>query len=85
MGRHRSLVRGDAGEIFTVSLNTSDAIDLVIEIYADGDTLTPLADVDDNLTGEGEELTFTLPEDGLFIIRIREYFGKTGTFSLTIS
>ncbi len=77
--------RGDAGEIFTVSIETNDEIDLVIEIYADGDTQTPLAEIDDNLFGEGEELTFTIPNDGLYIIRIREFFGETGSFILTIT
>ncbi len=77
--------RGDAGDIFTVSVVTSDPIDLVIEIYEDGNTLTTLDEVDSALSGEGEELTFTIPADGLYIIRIREFFGEPGTFVLTIN
>jgi hypothetical protein len=75
---------GELGDIFTVSVLTADDIDLVIEIYEDGDTLTALAEVDDNLSGGEEELTFTLPAEGLYIIRIREFFGEPGTFIMNI-
>jgi hypothetical protein len=76
--------RGETGEIFTVSISTNDNIDMVIEIFEEGNLLTPLAEIDDNLTGEDEELTFTLPADGLYIIRIREFFQDLGSFTLTI-
>jgi hypothetical protein len=76
--------RGETGEIFTVSISTDDNIDMVIEIFEEGNLLTPLAEIDDNLTGEDEELTFTLPSDGLYIIRIREFFQDLGSFTLTI-
>jgi hypothetical protein len=76
--------RGETGEIFTVSISTNDTIDMVIEIFEEGNLLTPLAEIDDNLTGEDEELTFTLPSDGLYIIRIREFFQDLGSFTLTI-
>jgi hypothetical protein len=74
--------RGEAGEIFTVSVITNDPIDTVIEIYDDNEV--QLADVDDNLSGVGETLTFTLPADGLYTIRIREFFGEAGSFFMTI-
>jgi hypothetical protein len=77
--------RGESGDIFTASVLTSDSIDLVIELFEDGITTTSLVEIDNNLSGEGEELTFTLPADGLYIIRIREFFGEPGTFVLTIS
>jgi serine/threonine-protein kinase len=77
--------RGDAGDIFTVSVSTFSSIDLVIEIYAENDTLTPLAEVDNNLSGEDEELTFTIPAEGLYIIRIRDFFGESGSFTMTIN
>ncbi|MFZ0548062.1 MAG: serine/threonine-protein kinase [Candidatus Promineifilaceae bacterium] len=76
--------RGDAGEIFTVSASPLDNIDLVIEIFADGDLLTPLAEADDNLSGEAEELTFTLPDDNLYVIRVREFFNDLGSFTVDI-
>jgi hypothetical protein len=76
--------RGDSGEIFTVSVSPNDNIDIVIEIFEDGNLLTPLAEADDNLFGEGEELTFTLPADGLYVIRVREFFLDLGSFTLTI-
>jgi serine/threonine protein kinase len=76
--------RGDTGEIFTVSVSTDDSIDLVIEIFEDGNFSTPLASIDDNLSGESEELTFTLPDDSLYVIRVREFFNDLGSFLLTI-
>lgn len=77
--------RGDTGEIFTVSVSTNDEIDIVVEIYEDGNFSAPVASVDDNLAGEGESLTFTLPDDQLYVIRVREFFGDTGSFVLTIN
>jgi hypothetical protein len=57
-------------------------MDLVIEIL-DLDE-NPLADIDDALSGEGEELQFTFEADGLFIIRIRDFFGDSGSFTMTL-
>jgi hypothetical protein len=76
--------RGNSGEIFTVAVTPDSAIDLVIEIYDADNLFEILAEIDANLSGQDEELTFTLPADGLYVIRIREFFGKPGVFVLTI-
>jgi hypothetical protein len=77
--------RGTAGEIFTVDVSTTDSIDLVIEIYDEDDLNTVLESVDNNLSGGIETLTYTLPADGLYVIRIKDFFGNSGSFLMTVN
>lgn len=74
---------GDAGDVFTVNVTSDENLDAVIEIinFDSGDIE---ADVDDKFPGGTEELTFTLPEDGLYIIRVRGFAGGGGSFSLVL-
>jgi hypothetical protein len=74
---------GDTGDIFTVNVTSDENLDAVIEIV-NFDTGDIEADVDDAFSGETEELTFTLPADGLYIIRVRGFAGGAGSFSLVL-
>jgi hypothetical protein len=73
----------EAGETVTLFAKTDDDVDLVLEILDFDDNL--IASVDDSLTGENEELTFTFAEEGLYIIRVSDYFGRgLGKFTMII-
>ena len=74
---------GDAGDIFTVNVTSDENLDAVIEVV-NFDTGDIEADVDDEFPGGTEVLTFTLPADGLYIVRVRGFAGGAGAFSLVL-
>jgi len=76
-------IGADAGDTINLTATTEDDVDLILEIWDFDDNV--LAKVDDGFSGEGEELSYTFEEDGLFIIRVSDFFaGGSGKFFLTI-
>jgi hypothetical protein len=77
------MVNAIAGDSFNFLAETFDDIDLYISITdADDNVLT---EVDDNFAPESEELTYKAPEDGLFFVRVGDFFEGQGEFVLTVS
>jgi uncharacterized protein YciU (UPF0263 family) len=72
-----------AGDEVEINVFSGDEIDLVIEITDFDDNV--LASVDDNLSGEAETLVYSVPQDGIFFIRISDYFEGAGEYDLFIS
>lgn len=76
-------VGADAGETIALTAKTDDDIDLILQ-FLDFDDVV-LAEVDDGFSGEGEELSYTFEEEGLYIIRVSDFFENgTGQFVLSI-
>jgi hypothetical protein len=73
---------GTAGETIEVSVDTDDELDLVISIVDADDNI--LVEVDETLSGEGELLSYAPPEDGLFFVRISDFFEGEGEYRLSL-
>ncbi|MFQ5420814.1 MAG: PPC domain-containing protein, partial [Anaerolineae bacterium] len=74
---------GAAGNSLEITTTTSDDVDLVIEILDTDDNIVGSADVE--LSGGTETLTYTFETDGLYFIRISDFFLDGGTFTMTLN
>jgi serine/threonine-protein kinase len=74
----------DQTETITILVEPDSDLDLVLEII-DRDSGNTLILIDDGLSGEPEELTFTFPAEGIYIIRVTEFYGETGAYYLTLN
>ncbi len=73
---------GLAGDTITLTASSDENIDVTLEIVdLDGNSL---ADIDDGFSGEDEVLTYTFEADGLYVIRVSDFFGGNGLFELFV-
>lgn len=80
---HAWFFTGKAGdELFiTVSPLTNN---LDLDIWLLDENVNRLAEQDDLLTGEPEMIEFVLPEDGQYLILVRDFFGESGRYEITL-
>ncbi len=78
---------GKAGEPLTIAAtpDTKSPIDVRIRIYRITDLNTPLGEANDNPLGAPEKLTFSVPEDGVYIVTVSDAGGGSGGFLMAIS
>ncbi|MFQ5437186.1 MAG: hypothetical protein ACE5FD_20190, partial [Anaerolineae bacterium] len=58
-------------------------VDAVVELYGPDNSF--LASADNTFTGEEEQLlAVEIPDDGEYTIRIRDFFGNAGSYTLTV-
>jgi predicted Ser/Thr protein kinase len=81
-GRNEYIFNNSAGTSLTIVVRPDAGIDAVIEIFDSNNNL--LAGADDTLSGEAEQLTFALPADGRYRIRVRGYSGEAGSYVMTV-
>jgi hypothetical protein len=75
---------GQAGSPVTIDVEPlSDELDLVVEIF--DVNLDSLMRVDDAFTGEAEQVIFTPPADGVYFVRVEDFFGTAGDFEITVA
>lgn len=75
-------LRVEAGDVIQLTLEVSDDIDGFIEIVnLDSESV---AYADEETTGDTETLTYEPSEEGLMIVRVGDFFGMSGLFSLSI-
>jgi hypothetical protein len=73
---------GEVGETIVLTLTSDDDTDGVIRILdADGELLT---EIDENLYGAAEELTYTFDAEASIIIEVSDFFGLEGTYTFTV-
>ncbi|MEM7331561.1 MAG: hypothetical protein AAF490_05690 [Chloroflexota bacterium] len=72
----------DAGDVLNLTLETRSDLDGVIEIIDLDDNV--VASVDDNIAGSNETLSYTAEADGIVLIVVKEFFGLSGPFTLTV-
>lgn len=72
----------EPGDVIQLTLEVADDLDGVIEIL-DLDSEV-IAEADNELSGDTETLLYEATEEGLVIIRVSEFFGDSGPFSLSI-
>ena len=78
---------GTAGQRVTVTMS-SDAFDTYLELFSQGEGSLNSLDTDDDGAGEGtnSRLTYTLPEDGRYVIEARAFGGEgDGAYTLTFA
>ncbi len=76
------IFRGAAGDTLTLTLETGEESDGVLEIRDLDENV--LASADENFSGEGEVLSYTFDEDGLVILRVSDFFAGGGLFDLFV-
>ncbi len=76
------LFRGAAGSVLVLTAETDDELDLVLEILDMDDN--SLAQVDDEMSGGSETLTYTFETDQPVFIRVSEFFSEQGQFILLL-
>jgi len=76
------IFRAAADDTLTLTVETADDADGVLEIMDLDDNV--LASVDDKFSGEGEVLSYTFTEDGLVILRVSDFFAGGGLFDLFV-
>jgi hypothetical protein len=73
---------GLADETIVLTLESDVDTDAVIRILdEDGEMLT---EIDENLYGEAEELSYTFDAEVSVIIEVSDFFGNEGTFTFTV-
>ena len=75
-------IAADADEPITLTLDVSESADGVIEVMDLDNNV--LASADENVSGGSETVTYTAVEDGIVIIRVSEFFGGSGAFTLNV-
>jgi hypothetical protein len=76
------MINGRDGESVTLTVESGEELDAVIEIVDLEGTI--VAAVDDGFTGEAETLTYTFTADALYLIRVRSFMGTPGSFVMAI-
>jgi hypothetical protein len=72
-----------AGDTINLTAKTDDEVDLMLGFLDLDDNV--LAEADDTFTAEAEQLTYTVEEEGLIIIRVSDFFeAGHGEFVLSI-
>jgi predicted Ser/Thr protein kinase len=74
---------GTAGEPIMVIVTPEGDLDVVVEIL-DGLGENSLVEADDWASGEAEEIASELPEEALYIIRVKGFAGQVGSFFLSL-
>lgn len=75
---------GDQDETITISVTPNDDADLFLELYGFEGEL--LAEVDDEGSGDAEELTaFTLPEASLYLVRVGEFQYEAANYTIRVT
>ena len=75
--------KGDMGDSVTIEITPNDASDLFLELY--GIDAERLEDVDTGGSGDAETLSYTLPADGLYAIRVGEFNFDLANYTLTLT
>jgi len=75
-------LRGDLGDTVTLSAESGDDVDLVLEVLDLDDNV--LAIVDDGISGANESLTYTYDSVDWIVVRISDFYGEPGKFSLAV-
>ncbi len=70
---------GEAGDEITIDVQPTGTADLIIELDGQADY------VDVNGAGGMEQLSITLPDDGLYVLQVGESDGETAVYALTIT
>lgn len=76
------LFRGTAGDNLILTAETNDALDLMLELLDLDDN--SLLQVDEFTAGGTETLSYSFTEDQVVFIRVSEFFGEQGQFSLLV-
>lgn len=80
---HAWFFSGRAGdELFITAVPLTTNLDLDIWLL-DGN-INRLAEQDANLTGEPETIEYVLPGDGQYIILVRDFFGESGRYEISL-
>jgi hypothetical protein len=75
---------GTAGDQITVLATPQDDMDPFLELYGpDGELISDF--IDEGVAGEAEELVFTLPETGLYAIRLGEIDFEAGLYTIRLT
>lgn len=81
-GQNDYIYNNEAGTTLTIVVRPDAGVDAVIEILGSDGNIQQGAD--NTLAGEAEELTFTFPADGRYLIRVRSYGGEPGEYVMTV-
>ncbi len=65
--------------------DSSNPMDVVIRIYTIADLSSYLAEANASGMGKPEELTFTIPADGIYIVEVKDAQGGSGSFLMATS
>ncbi len=69
--------------VVDIFVDGDENIDLVVELYGPDNTL--ITSADNTFTGEEEQLLAAdIPDDGEYTIRVRDFFGNEGGYTLTV-
>jgi hypothetical protein len=80
---HTWFFSGRAGdEIFITANPLTDKLDL--DIWLLDENVNRLAEQDALLTGEPEMIEFVLPNDGQYLILVRDFFGESGRYEISL-
>ncbi len=80
---HAWFFTGKAGdELFITATPLTNNLDL--DIWLLDENINRLAEQDALLTGEPEMIEFVLPADGQYLILVRDFFGESGRYELSL-
>jgi len=76
---HYWVFEGEQGDEININVTPTDSTDLMIELLDHSDF------VDDNGAGGAEEIPFTLPSSGLYVVYVAEVDFETAVYAITIT
>ncbi|VAW42024.1 hypothetical protein MNBD_CHLOROFLEXI01-1487, partial [hydrothermal vent metagenome] len=77
------VISGAPGDSMVINVvSDDDSVDMIIEILDLDENI--LASIDDGFSGEPEELTYTFESEELVIIRVRDFLGGEGDFTMLV-
>lgn len=80
---HAWFFSGKAGdELFITVTPLTNNLDL--DIWLLDENINRLAEQDDLLAGEPEMIEFVLPDDGRYLVLVRDFFGEAGRYEITL-
>ena len=77
------VISGAVGDSMVINVvSDDDSVDMVIEVLNLDEEV--LATIDDGFSGEAEELVYTFESEELVIIRVSDFFGGVGDFTMAV-
>jgi hypothetical protein len=81
---HAWFFEGKMGDEVVIEVVPLDEI-LDLDVWLLDSEVNRLAEEDDFLAGEAEMLAMTLPQDGQYLVMVRDYFGEPGGYEISLA